>query len=88
MREAPWVLDDAFLTKHKIDFVAHDDEPYTIGSGADIYARLKEKGMFIATKRTEGVSTSDVIARIIRDYDVYIRRNFARGYTRKDLNIS
>ena len=42
MREAPWVLDDSFLTKHKIDFVAHDDVPYTIGSGTDIYAELKE----------------------------------------------
>ena len=42
VREAPWVLDDAFLTKHKIDFVAHDDVPYTIGSGTDIYAGLKE----------------------------------------------
>lgn len=33
VRDAPWVLDDAFLVKRKIDFVAHDDEPYTIGSG-------------------------------------------------------
>jgi len=88
VREAPWVLDDAFLTKHKIDFVAHDDVPYTIGSGTDIYAGLKEKGMFVATQRTEGVSTSDVIARIVRDYDIYIQRNYARGYTRKDLNVS
>lgn len=88
VREAPWVLDDAFLTKHKIDFVAHDDVPYTIGSGTDIYAGLKEKGMFVATQRTDGVSTSDVIARIVKDYDVYIQRNYARGYTRKDLNVS
>ena len=36
--------DDEFLTKHKIDFVAHDDVPYTIGSGEDIYAWLKEVG--------------------------------------------
>ena len=42
VRNAPWVLDDEFLTKHKIDFVAHDDVPYTIGSGTDIYAGLKE----------------------------------------------
>ena len=41
VRDAPWVLDDAFLEKHKIDFVAHDDVPYTIGSGTDIYAGLK-----------------------------------------------
>ena len=37
--------DDEFLTKHKIDFVAHDDVPYTIGSGEDIYAWLKEVGV-------------------------------------------
>ena len=49
VREAPWVLDDSFLTKHKIDFVAHDDVPYTIGSGTDIYAGLKE----VSTKDSE-----------------------------------
>ena len=42
VRDAPWQLDDEFLAKHKIDFVAHDDVPYTIGSGQDIYAWLKE----------------------------------------------
>ena len=56
VREAPWVLDDAFLTKHKIDFVAHDDVPYTIGSGTDIYAGLKE------------VSLSNLCLRYFADY--------------------
>jgi len=86
--EAPWTLDDAFLEKHKIDFVAHDDLPYGAAGAEDIYAWLKEKGRFVATERTEGVSTSDLIARIVKDYDVYARRNLARGYTAKDLNVS
>jgi len=88
VREAPWQLDDEFLEKHKIDFVAHDDVPYTIGSGQDIYAWLKEKGMFVATQRTDGVSTSDVVARILKDYDTFIRRNLARGYTTQEMNVS
>uniref|UniRef100_A0A2C9KNH6 choline-phosphate cytidylyltransferase n=2 Tax=Biomphalaria glabrata TaxID=6526 RepID=A0A2C9KNH6_BIOGL len=86
--DAPWTLDMSFLEKHKIDFVAHDDLPYTTGSADDVYKFVKEKGMFLATQRTEGISTTDVITRIIKDYDVYIRRNLARGYSHKDLNVS
>ena len=33
--DAPWTLDNNFLDLHKIDFVAHDDAPYTLGSSAD-----------------------------------------------------
>ena len=63
VRFGPWTTTDEFLTHHKIDFVAHDELPYTTGSGVDVYADLKAKGMFVATQRTEGVSTSDIVAR-------------------------
>ncbi|XP_018330584.1 choline-phosphate cytidylyltransferase B isoform X2 [Agrilus planipennis] len=88
VKDAPWELDESFVEKHKIDFIAHDDIPYDTENCNDIYAPWKAKGMFVATQRTEGVSTSDIVARIVRDYDVYVRRNLARGYSAKDLNIS
>uniref|UniRef100_A0A146UJT1 choline-phosphate cytidylyltransferase n=1 Tax=Fundulus heteroclitus TaxID=8078 RepID=A0A146UJT1_FUNHE len=85
--DAPWVLDDAFLELHKIDFVAHDDLPYTAKDSDDIYQHLKDRNMFIPTQRTECISTSDLICRIVRDYDVYVRRNLQRGYTAGELNV-
>lgn len=88
IRDAPWEVDEAYISKHKIDFIAHDDLPYGSDDCNDIYAKWKSKGMFVATERTEGVSTSDIVARIVRDYDIYVRRNLARGYSAKDLNIS
>ncbi|XP_047042503.1 choline-phosphate cytidylyltransferase 2-like [Lolium rigidum] len=88
--DAPWVLTPEFLDKHKIDFVAHDALPYADTSGAanDVYEFVKKIGKFKETKRTEGVSTSDLIMRIVKDYNQYVMRNLARGYSRKEMGVS
>ncbi|XP_047081005.1 choline-phosphate cytidylyltransferase 2-like [Lolium rigidum] len=88
--DAPWVVTEEFLDKHNIDFVAHDSLPYADASGAsnDVYEFVKKLGKFKETQRTEGISTSDIIMRIVKDYNEYVMRNLARGYSRNDLGVS
>ncbi|XP_061340649.1 choline-phosphate cytidylyltransferase 2-like [Gastrolobium bilobum] len=88
--DAPWVINQEFLDKHNIDYVAHDSLPYADASGAanDVYEFVKAVGKFKETQRTEGISTSDVIMRIVKDYNQYVLRNLDRGYSRKELGVS
>ncbi|KAI8526716.1 hypothetical protein RHMOL_Rhmol12G0017200 [Rhododendron molle] len=88
--DAPWVINQEFLDKHNIDYVAHDSLPYADASGAgkDVYEFVKAVGKFKETKRTDGISTSDIIMRIVKDYNQYVMRNLDRGYTRKELGVS
>lgn len=92
IENAPWVLNDEFLDEHDIDFVAHDALPYTDSSGSagdsgDIYAHIKQQGRFLETKRTTGVSTTELIVRIIKRYDDFISRNVKRGYSLDDMDV-
>jgi len=88
IEDCPWVLTVEFLEKHKIDYVAHDDIPYGASEGDDIYKPIKERGMFLVTQRTEGVSTTGIITKIVRDYEQYISRQLKRGTSRQELNVS
>lgn len=85
---APWFVNQEFLDKYQIDYVAHDAEPYQSSESGDVYAFAKAQGRFLPTQRTGGISTSDLITRIVRDYDSYLRRNLERGVSAKELNIS
>jgi choline-phosphate cytidylyltransferase len=55
--------------------VAHDGAPYATGDIVDVFRPLKEAGMFMETKRTEGISTTELSRRIVRHYDAYIQRH-------------
>jgi len=66
--EAPWVIDEAFIKKFDIDYVAHDEVPYADAGHDDVYEYVKSLGKFIPTRRTPGVSTSDLLERIVSGY--------------------
>jgi choline-phosphate cytidylyltransferase len=56
--------------------------------GDDCYAFVKKLGKFKATKRTEGVSTTDVVGKILKNRSMYIERNLNRGAKPSDLGLS
>lgn len=64
----PWIVTPEFLAKHNIDYVAHDDEPYSADEGDDIYGPIKAQGKFLVTQRTEGVSTTGIITKYAAEF--------------------
>lgn len=86
--DAPWLITKEYLELHKIDFVSHGEDDSYDEEGNDVYKFVKDMGKFVPIKRTEGISTSDLIMRIVKEYDDFVRRNLSRGYSAKDMNIS
>ena len=43
--EAPWVIDEAFVKKFNLDYVAHDEEPYADAGHDDVYGYMKSQGL-------------------------------------------
>ena len=66
IEDAPWIVTPAFLDRHAIDYVAHDDEPYVSAESDDIYKPCKQAGKFMVTQRTEGISTTYIITKCVR----------------------
>ena len=79
----PWVSTLEFLDEQGIDFICHDDIPYTFGCDqtGDVYYPSKKAGRFLATQRTEGVSTSDLILRMLLYSDQIVLKNNLRSGT-------
>ena len=72
LEDAPWVITPQLIEGLQIDYVAHDELPYAMATGGaasdDLYDWLKKAGKFLPTRRTEGISTSDLVARIVSMY--------------------
>lgn len=61
---APWVLDHAFIQQQQIDLVVHGDDCTQDQLNYTNSVAL-EKGIFRAVPYTHGISTSDLIQRVI-----------------------
>jgi choline-phosphate cytidylyltransferase len=46
--DAPWMIDQAWLDKWEIDYVAHDEEVYPTKAVDDVYDFVKRQGRFLS----------------------------------------
>uniref|UniRef100_A0A0N5A3U5 choline-phosphate cytidylyltransferase n=1 Tax=Parastrongyloides trichosuri TaxID=131310 RepID=A0A0N5A3U5_PARTI len=61
-----------FADNHKIDIVAHDNIPYPVEGMTDCYKPFKDSNRFLATKREELISSTDIVKRILNNYNTLI----------------
>merc|ERR1711957_420612 len=64
----PYVMNQEYLNqvinKYNIDYVIHGDDPCIV-DGKDVYETAKKLGKYQSIPRTEGVSTTDIVGRIL-----------------------
>ncbi|KAI7756388.1 hypothetical protein M8C21_010964 [Ambrosia artemisiifolia] len=67
--DAPYAITEEFMSRlfneHKIDYIIHGDDPCLLPDGSDAYALAKKVGRYKQIKRTEGVSSTDIVGRIL-----------------------
>jgi ethanolamine-phosphate cytidylyltransferase len=63
--DAPYQTQVDFLRKHSIDFCAHGEDISILADGSDSFSEVKRAGMFRLIKRTDGVSTTDLLGRML-----------------------
>jgi ethanolamine-phosphate cytidylyltransferase len=77
---APYEITEEFMNtlfnKYSIDYIIHGDDPCLLPDGTDAYALAKKVGRYKQIKRTEGVSSTDIVGRILltfkhKDADTY-----------------
>lgn len=82
LTDVPYVVTPEFLKtlieKHQIDIIVHGDDPCTGADGQDVYRAVKQMGRFRTVKRTEGVSSTDIVGRMLlctRDHHVDVGKS-------------
>ncbi|GMT36347.1 hypothetical protein PFISCL1PPCAC_27644, partial [Pristionchus fissidentatus] len=65
VENAPYCTTVETLDKHNCDFCVHGDDITRTADGRDTYDEVKTAGRYRECKRTEGVSTTDLVGRML-----------------------
>ena len=79
LHNVPWVITEEFMINNNIDYIAREGTPY-ISNDQDIYSVPKKLGKFLPIiDYSSEISTSELINRILKNYDTYYERNKKRN---------
>ncbi|KAL1129397.1 hypothetical protein AAG570_013924 [Ranatra chinensis] len=81
---APYVTTLETLDKYNCDFCVHGDDITTTADGIDTYHLVKAAGRYKEVERTRGVSTTDMVGRML----LMTREHFKRGQADLGLDHS
>ncbi|XP_061954973.1 ethanolamine-phosphate cytidylyltransferase-like [Populus nigra] len=95
--DAPYAITEDFMKKlfdeYNIDYIIHGDDPCVLPDGTDAYALAKKAGRYKQIKRTEGVSSTDIVGRMLlctRERSISdshnqssLQRQFSHGHSQK-----
>jgi ethanolamine-phosphate cytidylyltransferase len=65
VKDAPYVTSLEIMDKYGCDFCVHGDDVSTTADGKDTYEEVKKAGRFRTVPRTVGVSTTDLVGRML-----------------------
>ncbi|KAF5737324.1 hypothetical protein HS088_TW13G00203 [Tripterygium wilfordii] len=97
VEDAPYAITEDFMKKlfgeYDIDYIIHGDDPCVLPDGSDAYALAKKAGRYKQIKRTEGVSSTDIVGRMllcVRERSIIekhnhssLQRQFSHGHSQK-----
>lgn len=65
VKNAPYVTSLEVMNEHDCDFCVHGDDITTDNDGNDTYEKIKQSGKYKEVPRTQGISTTGLIKRIL-----------------------
>ncbi|KAJ3170665.1 Ethanolamine-phosphate cytidylyltransferase [Geranomyces variabilis] len=63
--DAPYLTSLEVMDKYDCDFCVHGDDITTLADGTDCYQLVKDAGRYRECKRTQGVSTTELVGRML-----------------------
>lgn len=79
IKGAPYMLNEEFIKElmhdHDIDYIVHGDDPCLDVNRKNAYEGVKRMGKFKIIKRTEGISSTNIIDRILQKQNCQLQNS-------------